>query len=60
MCQHEMIVFEEGRVMKCRFEISAKQYALFVAVYGILCSGGEKSRPRYLQRQEENATNDYY
>jgi hypothetical protein len=34
MCQHEIIVLEEGRVMKCRFEISATQYALFVAVMG--------------------------
>ena len=34
-CHRETNVFEEGRVMQCRFEIAEKQYVTFAPVYGI-------------------------
>ncbi len=45
-CHCETMVFEEGRVMKSRFEVSMNNYVTFVPVYGIPHSGGEKN-PSY-------------
>mmetsp|Transcript_10062 Transcript_10062/g.14539 ORF Transcript_10062/g.14539 Transcript_10062/m.14539 type:complete len:89 (-) Transcript_10062:4040-4306(-) len=34
-CHRETNVFEEGRVLQCRFEIAEKQYVTFAPVYGV-------------------------
>jgi hypothetical protein len=34
-CHQETKVFEDGRIMKCRFEITENQFVTFIPVYGI-------------------------
>ena len=41
-CHQETELFEEERIIKCRFEISEKNFVTFIPVYGVPHSGGEK------------------
>jgi hypothetical protein len=34
-CQREIEIYEDGRIIKSRFEISSRTYANFIAVYGL-------------------------
>ena len=41
-CHHESKVFEDGRIITSRFEISEGNFVTFIPVYGIPHSGGKK------------------
>jgi hypothetical protein len=52
-CHRETKIFEDGRIIKCRFEVSERQFVTFIPVYGVPHSS-KKSEQYIPEINEEN------
>ena len=53
-CHRETMIFEDGRIIKCRFEIANKQFVTFVPVYGVPHSSHSAERGLTKETDENN------